>query len=168
MAEFECKTIVLDANVVINLAHINRLDLLGSFPGLTFVVPKEVVNEITDPLQAQILNTAITEGHLAVTELTDITEIEHYAELSRTLGKGESACLAVAHSRDCSLASDEKRLFRRTATGKIGESRIWTTPDIILHAIKSGLATVEEADQWKRILAENQFVMTFGSFQELL
>lgn len=100
--------------------------------------------------------------------MTSIDELEHYSKLIRTLGKGESACLALASSRNWSLASDEKRLFRRTAIVEIGERNIWTTPDIILHAIHAGLASVEETDHWKECLTQNRFHMKFDSFTELL
>ena len=37
---------VVDANVLINLAHLDRLDLLGALEGFDFVIPEEVRQEV--------------------------------------------------------------------------------------------------------------------------
>ena len=47
--------VVADASVLINLIHIERLDLLGAFEGFTFVTPHEAVEEINDPERAATL-----------------------------------------------------------------------------------------------------------------
>lgn len=160
--------VALDANVLINFIHIGRLDLLGNLSAMTFMVPNEVENEITDGMQAAALKEATAAGHLQQTAMTDPAELEHHVALTRYLGKGEAACLTLATARGWSLASDEKRLFRRTAITEIGNARILTTPDLIVHAIRAGLASVDEADRWKRFLASQRFKMKFDSFAELL
>jgi len=160
--------IAVDANVLINFIHIEQLSLLGALPDITFMVPKEVTKEITDAGQAAALEDACAARHVQETNLTSPGELEHHAMLIRSLGKGESACLALASARDWSLASDEKRLFRRTAIAEIGVSNIWTTPDLIVHAIQAELVNVEEADHWKEHLSRNRFHMKFDSFTELL
>ncbi len=38
------RVVVTDTNILINLIHIGRLDLLGKLPPYSFVVPEEVVN----------------------------------------------------------------------------------------------------------------------------
>ena len=40
------RTVVVDANVLINLAHLDRLDLLGALDGFNFVIPQEVRQEV--------------------------------------------------------------------------------------------------------------------------
>lgn len=160
--------VALDASVLINFIRIGRIELLGNLPAMTFMVPNEVENEITDGTQAAALKEATAAGHLQQTAMTDPAELEHHVTLTRYLGKGEAACLTLAKTRGWSLASDEKRLFWRTAIAEIGETRILTTPDLIVHAIRADLASVEEADRWKRLLAERRFRMKFDSFAELL
>jgi hypothetical protein len=54
-------TYVLDANFVINLIHAARLNLLAALGSYRFVVPDEVVEEITEPLQRQQLQAALNE-----------------------------------------------------------------------------------------------------------
>jgi len=168
MADRTGITIATDANVLINFIHIDQLELLGALPDTIFVIPGEVVNEITDSVQAAALQKAFAAGHVHRTDLAGISELEQYSTLIRTLGNGESACLALARSRNWSLASDEKRLFRRTALAEVGKERIWTTPDIIVHAIQAEVVSVEEADHWKEHLSQNRFHMQFCSLAELL
>lgn len=47
--------VATDANVLINFIHIGQLDVLGALPDITFMVPSEVTNEITDTMQATAL-----------------------------------------------------------------------------------------------------------------
>ncbi|RME42013.1 MAG: hypothetical protein D6791_18780, partial [Chloroflexi bacterium] len=155
----EAIVVVSDANVVINFIHIDRLDLLARLPEMHFVVPEQVVAEITDAAQAGQLREALTRGDLDKVRMTDTAEIARYAELARTLGRGESACLALAEARGWALASDERRAFRRAAVEGIDERRLLTTPALILCAIRTGLVTVAEADSWKALLERRRFRM---------
>jgi predicted nucleic acid-binding protein len=123
-----CGRVVLtDASVLINFLHLGRLDLLNSLPGYVFMVPDHVLEEISDPKQREHLETGIRSGFLTILSITDLEEIESYAQFHRTLGQGESACLAVALRRRYFVASDERGVFRRTSTAAIGRERILTT-----------------------------------------
>ena len=162
------RVVLTDANILINFLHLDRLDLLGDLPGYEFLVPDHVVEEIRDPGQREHLEMGIRSGFFSILSITDMEEIESYARFHRYLGQGESACLAVAQRRGYFVASDERGVFRRTAGEEIGQERILATPDILVLAIRSGLATVEEADGWKAILEANRFRMRFSSFREIL
>ena len=91
-----------------------------------------------------------------------------YAEFHKTLGQGESTCMAIAVSRGFSIASDEKGVFRRLVLMKIGQKRLLTTPDLILFAVRSKLISMTQAEEWKAKLETHRFKMTFQSFKELL
>jgi predicted nucleic acid-binding protein len=162
------RVVLTDANVLINFLHLGRLDLLGNLPDYEFLVPDHVVEEISDSVQRGRLDEGVRAGFLSMLSITDLEEIESYARFHRTLGQGESACLAIALRRGHSVASDERGAFRRTATMAIGQDRILTTPDLLVLAIRAGLATVEEADAWKTVLEANRFRMRFSSFREIL
>lgn len=164
--EKENVVVVTDANVIINFIHIGQLKLLTRLSRLRFVVPEHVVAEVYEPAQAAELRDFIKGGGLKRVRITEPAELERYAELSETLGKGESACLALAESRGWSLASDERRKFRRTVVDKIGEESLLTTPDLIVRAIREGLVTVTKADRWKATLEKKRFKMWFASFSE--
>ncbi len=159
---------VTDASVIINFSHIEKLDMLPHLPGLRFVVPEQVAAELTDRAQAAELRRLIEDGQLESVVIGEPAEIERYAELTETLGKGESACLALAESRGWSVASDERRVFRLTAMERIGEQRLLTTPALIVRAIHARLATVAQADNWKTVLEHKRFTMKFVSFSGLV
>jgi predicted nucleic acid-binding protein len=83
------RVIVVDANILINFLHAGRLGLLTSLPGYEWVVPEDVVSEITDAAQRQQLDTAIANQQLRVETISEPSDLVQYAELRRTLGRGE-------------------------------------------------------------------------------
>lgn len=162
------KVVVTDANIIINLIHVDQLDLLVRLPGYQFVVPDQVVEEVTDPSQSCVLEKAIQRGVLTKEAVTDVEGLTLYAEFTRIMGRGEAACLTLAVTRGWLLASDEKRVLRREAVTRLGTGRLLNTPGIILLAIKAGLLTVEAADRARAILETRRFRMAFSSFGDLL
>jgi predicted nucleic acid-binding protein len=162
------RIVVTDANIIINLIHAGRLDLLGALPGYEFVVPEDVVSEISDPAQREALAAAITAGYLCQEPITAPTELTRYAQLRQVVGKGEAACLALAESRGWLVASDEKRRFRREVLAGLGSGRLVTTPGLFVLAIRAGRISVEEADTAKVVLERNRFRMGFRSFREVV
>lgn len=90
------RVIIVDANILINYLHADRLGLLTSLPGYDWVFPEDVVSEITDAAQRQQLDTAIANQQLRVETISEPSDLVQYAELRRTLGRGESACVVLA------------------------------------------------------------------------
>lgn len=160
--------VVVDANVLINLLLIDRADLLGDLTCFEFHVPEEVVREVRRPTESRRLERALSLGHVERHPITELAVIQDAVELRRTMGRGEAACLAIATARGWLLASDERRVFRRVASERLTETRLLDTPSIILHAIRQGLLSVEEAEGIKVELEGLRFRMRFESFQELL
>jgi len=118
-------------NILINLAHIGRLDLLGKLPPYLFVAPEELVKEVRAPAQSQAVQTAISSGLLQVVQLTDPSELTVYAELIQILGIGEAACLTLAQCRGWLIASDERKKFYRETTARLGAGRLLNTAGIL-------------------------------------
>ena len=162
------RVVVTDTNILINLIHVGFLDLLSKLPAYTFVVPEEVVKEVSDPRQRQALEEALSCGVLQVVQLTDPAELTAYAQLITFLGNGEAACLSFAEYRNWLIASDEKKKFRREALARLGSARMLNTPGILILAIKAGLLTIEEADNAKAVLQTHRFAMSFNSFRDVL
>lgn len=160
--------VVTDANILINFMRAEHLALLGRLTSFAFVFPAEVVAEITDPVQREQLEAALTRGELRTIVLEDIAELTTCAELRRVMGKGEAACLALAEARGWIVASDEKKRFRREAVARLGEGHVVTTAGLFVLAIRAGLLSVEEADQAKAVLERHRFRMKFRSFRELV
>jgi predicted nucleic acid-binding protein len=160
--------VLVDANVLLNLAFVNRLDLLGALPELEFRSPEEVLTEIVSARERMLVEDSRRRGDLGDIAFSEVTELALFVELRRSLGMGEAACLALAVYRGGLVASDEKRAFRREAETRLGPGRILNTPGLLLLAIRRGLLTTEEADELKRALEARRFRMKFGSFKELL
>ena len=90
------RIVVTDANVLINLIHIDASAMVASLPDYEFVVVDEVVGETTDPQQAAALQTAFAQSHLKRDSLTDLDALALFAELVHMMGRGEAASLALA------------------------------------------------------------------------
>ena len=162
------RVVVTDTNILINLSHVGLLDLLGKLPPYSFVVPEEVVKEVTEPHQAEVLQTAMSSGLLLEVQLVDPAELKVYAELIQILGSGEAACLSLAECRQWLIASDEKKKFRRETLARLGTGRLLNTPGILTLAITSGILTVQDADHAKAVLEQHRFIMSFRSFRDVL
>ena len=158
----------MDANVLINLMHVERLALLGVLPSYAFVAPEPVVAEITDPAHVQQLQEALQRHGLRQEAITVLPELTVYAALRRIMGQGEAACVAMAEVRGWMVASDERRRLRREVVARLGEGRLVTTAGLLVPAIHAGLLSVEEADHAKTVLEQHRFRMTFASFRTLL
>ena len=120
----------VDANVIITLIQEGILEILWSIPGHRFVILDEIVSEVKRPEQAQELRKAIDNNQLEELPVTNVEELTIFTELIKRLGRGESACIAVAEVRGWSVASDEKRRFFRTVRERLGINRLLTTGDI--------------------------------------
>jgi predicted nucleic acid-binding protein len=162
------RIIVTDANVLINLLHVHRLDLLGRIPAHEFVVPDHVREELTAPGSRGRLDDAIHGGTVKLELLEGLDAISVFVDLIRHIGRGEAACIALAVKYGWSIASDEKRRFRREAVARLGEGRIIGTPEVFVLAIRAGLLTTEEADADKSALEQHRFKMMFSSFRDLV
>jgi predicted nucleic acid-binding protein len=162
------RIVVTDSNVLINLMHVSRLDFCGRLPGHEFVVPDHVREEINDPDQRLTLDAALNAGMLKLESITELDDLAVFADLIVHIGRGEAACIAIASKKGWSIASDEKRRFRREALARVGSERLLGTAELFVLAIKAGLITVDEADADKLTLEGLRFKMLFASFRELV
>lgn len=160
--------VITDTSLLINLIHTSHLSLLCQTPPYRFVVPDEVVNEVTDEIQRQSVEPALETGVLARVTIETTEELQVYGELLQILGSGESACLALASARGWIVACDEKRVFLREARGRLDEGRLLNTVGLYVIWVRSQLLTVAEADESKRLLEARRFRMSFGSFAEII
>jgi predicted nucleic acid-binding protein len=160
--------VITDTSILINLSHTGHIWLLGKTPGFRFVVPDEVLAEVTDPEQIQVVETALADRTVSRESIDSPGELELFAQLTQVLGSGESACLALASSRGWLVACDEKRVFLREAVSRLGKGRILNTPGLYVLWIRTGLLAVAEADAAKAVLEANRFKMSFSSFEEVV
>ncbi len=138
--------VVLDANILITLLNMNRLELLAELKGYEFYVPDQVVEEIHRKVQRERLREAIKAGWLKEIEVTDIAEMEIYAQYRHRFGKGESACLAVGRNRKWPVATDD-RAVKREVTTVMGSVNLLDTGTILAIAVKQGALTNAEVKE---------------------
>ncbi|MDX2000533.1 MAG: hypothetical protein SF066_22665 [Thermoanaerobaculia bacterium] len=162
------RIVVADANVLINLVNISRLDLCAQLAGFEFVIPDHVRAEILLAAQRLQIDQAIKGGVLRLESITDLAALTDFTEFLDYLGRGEAACLALAAQNGWSIASDEKRRFRRAVEARLGKGRIFGTADLLALAIQAGRLTIAEADRDKHTLEQHRFKMDFVSFGNIV
>lgn len=135
--------VALDANILITLLNMNRLELLAGLKGYKFYVPDQVVEEIHRKVQRERLRGAIKAGWLEEIEVTDLAEIEMYGGYRRRFGRGESACLAVGRNRGWVVATDDKAV-KREVTTDMGSANLLDTGAILAIAVKQGALSSAE------------------------
>jgi len=160
--------VVADASFLINFLAVDRMDILGKFPGLRFHLVNHVRAEVRDDEQRARLGAALDGGLITEIEITDHAELRLYDEFRRFLGDGESASLALAVNRRWVVAADEKRRFRRELFARLGEDYLLNTLGALLTAIRKGVITVADAETLRRRLRENRFAMEPTPFDDLL
>jgi predicted nucleic acid-binding protein len=160
--------VITDTSVLINLSHTQHLSLLSELKTLRFVVPDEVIAEVEQPSQLRLLKEAVEIGAVSRVSISTPAELELFVELSRILGAGESACLALSVKRGWIVASDEKRVFLREAQARLGTGRVLNTPGLYVLWIRAGVLSVTDADAAKAVLEANRFRMAFASFRDVI
>lgn len=168
MAGGEEKAVVIDASVLINLAIIDRVDLLAALGSYRFVVPLDALEEVVQREQRRRVDAAITEGTLRTRKLSEPSILARRAEFLRQMDPGEAACLALALEEGWLVACDEKRVFRRLALELLGEGRLLNTIGLFVLGIRHGYWRVADADRAKDVLAENRFHVKLRSLGDLL
>lgn len=161
------RLVVIDACVLINLAHVSRLDLLGRFDQLELIAPTEVYEEVARPEQRSALEESIGNGHLEVVPVEGPDALATFAELRKIMGAADAACIALTQAKDSLLATDDK-VVRRETCRTCGPGKIITTPGLLLLAIRNRILTARQADSIKKELEGHNFVMAFDSFRDLL
>ncbi len=140
---------VLDNSVVSALHQARALSrVLELWPG-RWLVPAEVRDEATQwkaerDRILRILDDLSSQRVVDYTEIDPHTEGPLFARLSRTLGQGESAAIAVAHQRGLGVALDDQAA--RRACERINPPVTWiATEEILLCAATEGQLSPEEA-----------------------
>jgi predicted nucleic acid-binding protein len=160
--------VVTDTSLLINLIHTGHLSLLAQTAPFRFVVPHEVITEVTDEIQKNALERALNSGVVERVTIETTQELELYGELLQILGPGESACLALACERGWIVACDEKRVFLREAKSRLGEGRLLNTVGLYVTWVRAETLTLVEADEAKEVLEARRFRMSFDSFADIV
>ncbi|MBI4492722.1 MAG: hypothetical protein HY690_08035 [Chloroflexi bacterium] len=144
---------VVDNSVVSALHQANALArVLGLWPG-RWVIPRDVKDEAAEwEAESQrivwILDDLCKRGIAVYAEIDLRQEGQLFASLSRTLGKGEAATIAIAHQRHFGAALDDRAA--RRACERLNPPVPWlATEEILSLAIAELHLTLTEArDIW--------------------
>jgi predicted nucleic acid-binding protein len=157
-----------DTCKLINFALVDRMDLLTNLTEFKLCIPEDVWAEIKRPDLRQMVEQHLRNGHLQLVRLDAPEDLALFAIYGQVLGKGESACLAIAENRGWAIATDESkgRKWRRTISYK--KLQIINTQTLILRSIRAGRITLQQADAIKATLEVNRFRLSINSFADLL
>jgi predicted nucleic acid-binding protein len=133
------------------------------------VITGHVIKEVTYPQQAARLTAALQNNLLTTLPPGTHAELATFAQLTTTLGVGESAAIAAAVHRHLRVALEDK-VARRRAESLVGRNNVLTTQQLVVGLIRAGLLTIAEADAIKLDWETNhRFAMPgFQSFGDLL
>jgi len=106
----------------------------------------------------------VTHKRLPVVTLTSGEHAE-YSHWIRRLGKGESACLAVAHARSWTVVTDDKAARQECASAGIA---VTGTIGILVAACRDRQVRVEEADALLCGMIEAGFYSPVASISKIL
>jgi hypothetical protein len=166
---------VADTSVLINFLKIDRMDLVGRYPG-RILATDHVESELADdyPEQKARYQAAVAAGLLDACSVTDPAEVALFLRLGPgvCLGAGECSAIAVALTRGYAIAIDDSRAIKvavREAELMGARLVVLRTQEIMVALIRASVLMVEEADQVKADWEQNhRFRLKARSFRDLL
>lgn len=138
--------IILDADVIIHFAKGEILNILPEiFDAYDFVVLDTVYNEIREPLKSQLDNQVRLLKNIRLLKFAPIGDaMKEFALLTRTLGRGESACMVYCkYNQDVIGSSNLKDIKEYCVANNI---TYLTTVDFLYYAIRKCLISIEDAN----------------------
>ncbi|MEW5817697.1 MAG: hypothetical protein AB1798_20170, partial [Spirochaetota bacterium] len=96
MSEEKASPIIVDANSLIDIIKLGALNSVMRIADYHFLVIDEVVREIRRTDQASILKHPMERGLISRVSISNLDELELFAQLQTVLDPGEAASLAYA------------------------------------------------------------------------
>jgi len=167
--------VVADTSVLINFLKIDRMDLVGRYPG-RLLATDHVHSELTTdyPEQKTRYEAAVSAGLLDTCSVTDPAEVLLFLRLGPgvRLGAGECSAIAVALFRGYGVAIDDNRAINvslREASLAGTKLTVLRTSDIMVALIRASALTIKQADEIKAEWEQrHRFRLKARSFQDLL
>lgn len=153
------REVATDTSLLLNFLRIDRMDILGALPGFQFRVLNHVVDEVTQEPHSARLQVALENGSIVEFELTDLGAVADYDALRENLGDGEAATIAAAAHENWVIGMDEKARAKREAVARVGAENLLNTPGVLVHAVRVGLLSIDQAEQIRLNLAANGYVI---------
>ena len=162
--------IVLDTCVLSNFALAGAMGSIEKLYGGRALVPEFVAVEIMRGIQSgnaglEAVPEAIKAGWLKEAVLRSREEKELFGTLSRSLGLGEAAGIALAAKRVCLFASDDH--LARAEAARLG-LRLTGTLGILAKAVRGGVCDLGAADTFLGKMIDAGFYSPVRSLREVL
>lgn len=140
--------IVIDADVLIHFSKGGCMSLLPKiFPEYSYVILSVVYDEVKPPIRTQLDNTMTLLGKMTVRDFQPKGEMKReYAMLKTKFGRGESACMAYCKFTNNVIGSSNLKDISDYCEQN-GVTYL-TTIDFLYYAIRRGLMSVDEAQQF--------------------
>jgi hypothetical protein len=135
-------TLVLDACLVITFGNAGRLDLVTDLTRYRVTVSSRATREVTRPPAHDALWQALDDGGIRSVSV-DLSVPEEQDALARFdampafRGRGDAEVLALAVARGYAIGTDE-RVIRRIVLSELAPSRLVSTLDVIVLAVREG------------------------------
>ncbi|WP_300381227.1 hypothetical protein [Clostridium sp.] len=162
---------VLDSTVIFNFCKTGNFSILSKLYAENMIIPTDVFLEIVvhsdvDIIIRQAINDKIIEQY-SIDCNSENDEIRFYLDIRKKYGLGESACIAIAKKRRCTVVSDDMRavvrLCRREGIKFMG------TLGVLYEAYDKGIINQEEG---QKILSDMIITSRYRSpvrdFQEII
>jgi predicted nucleic acid-binding protein len=167
--------VVADTSILINFLKIDRMDLVGRYPG-RFLATDHVESEVADdyPEQRERYRAAVAAGLLDTCSVTDPAEVALFLRLGPgvRLGAGECSAIAVALNRGYAIAIDDSRAIKAALhEAQLAAARliVLRTQDVVVALIQASVLTMDEADLIKSDWEQNhRFRLKVRSFRDLI
>ena len=155
-------TLILDASTLINLVATARFAEIAGSGLFRFAVAEYVLNEEAlfvwqrrpeDAVQQRVpldLDRFVDDGLLEVFRLDTSEEVATFVDLAITIDDGEAITAALAHHRDCALATDDRKA-RRVIAERAPALQLVSTLDLLHDWAES--AQVED-DALRRVMED--------------
>lgn len=161
--------ILLDADVVIHFYKADRLSVLqelykGRLLILDFVLEELLRNKTISPYVENFLRFKVIEEYAF--PIKDEQILQEYVLLSKSMGKGESACMAVCRYQNNILASSNLKDIKPYCE----QHRIayLTTMDILAIAYKKGVMSLKECDDSIKLILAKQSKLPYNNLSDYL
>jgi predicted nucleic acid-binding protein len=134
-------TLIADTTVLSNFALVQRPELL-SMAGVEIITAAQVMEEIRRGVARGILPPGDWQW-LPLCTLDTSEEVQLFEHISRRLGRGEAACLALAVHRGYTFPTDDRDARRWSHRAEIPVSG---TIGILVRLVQNGTLTIDEGN----------------------
>lgn len=152
---------VVDTTVLSNFAHIEQPRLLANaFDQLVTV--EAVLAELTIGMASGRIP-AVEWSWLTVIEMT-AAEVASAEKLNRTLGAGESQCIALAVARGWMIVTDDRDARRAAQAMNVAFSG---TLGALMNLVRGNSLSLSEADNYLKVMKQHGYRSPVNSLSEL-